>query len=221
MKAILAAGLLGLIAGLWTWTLPGDPARRAEPAAAQMLLIDNGFHVDVALPRAVLEARAGPLAEAVAALGPGDWVLVGWGDARFYVDQSPISDRLPDGARAFFRPGNASVLMLDPHPGDPTARLAPERVRRVPVGPRALEAVRSRIEGTLEAPTRLVAARPGDDARFYGARGHFWILNLCNSWAARTLNAAGVPVRPLRSVLSAEVLAAVDRAELDTRPSGA
>jgi hypothetical protein len=79
------------------------------------------------------------------------------------------------------------------------------------------------IEGTLaleDERARLAAARPGDDARFLAARGQFWILNLCNSWAARTLNAAGLPVRPLRSVVSPEVLAAVDRAKLDTRAPG-
>lgn len=220
MRALLAAGLLGLVAALWTWTLPGDPGLRAEPPVARVIVLDNGFHTDLAVPRAALAAGDGPLAKAVAELAPGDWVLVGWGDARFYVDQARIQDRLPDGARAFFMPGNAAVLMLDPYQGAPGRGMAPSHRREVAVGPAGLAALRRRLEATLEttdgAP-RLVAARPGDDARFYAARGHFWILNLCNTWAARTLNAAGVPVRPLRSVLSAEVLAAVDRAALDTR----
>lgn len=223
MRAILAAGLLGLIAALWTWTLPGDPTLTDDPDGVPVRVLDNGFHIDLAVPRAALEARPGPLAEAVRALGPGDWVLIGWGDAVFYVDQSPIEGRLLDGARAFFRPGNASVLMLDPHAGDPAAGLAPARRRTLRLLPASFERMAARIEGTLaleDGRARLAAARPGDDARFHAARGHFWILNLCNSWAARTLNAAGLPVRPLRSVVSPEVLAAVDRAKLDTRTPG-
>jgi len=223
VRAILAAGLLGLIAALWTWTLPGDPALADDPDGVPVRVLDNGFHIDLAVPRGALETRPGPLAEAVRALGPGDWVLIGWGDAVFYVDQSPIEGRLLDGARAFFRPGNASVLMLDPHAGDPAARLAPARRRTLRLPPGAFERLAARIEGTLaleNGRARLAAARPGDDARFHAARGQFWILNLCNSWAARTLNAAGLPVRPLRSVVSPEVLAAVDRAKLDTRTPG-
>lgn len=221
---LIAAALIGVVAALWTWTLPGRSASSGEGAAAEALILNNGFHTDLAVPRAALEARPGPLAETVRALPQGDWVLIGWGDARFYVDQSPIEDRLLDGARAFFRPGNASVLMLDPHVGDPRARAAPGRVRALPLTARDLDALAARIEGSLDlgggAP-RLAAARPGDDARFYAARGRFWILNLCNNWTARTLNAAGLPVRPLRSVTAGEVMAAIDRArpdaaELDT-----
>jgi uncharacterized protein (TIGR02117 family) len=221
---LIAAALIGVVAALWTWTLPGRSASSEEAAAAEALILNNGFHTDLAVPRAALEARPGPLAETVRALPQGDWVLIGWGDARFYVDQSPIEDRLLDGARAFFRPGNASVLMLDPHVGDPRARAAPDRVRALPLTARDLDALAARIEGSLDlgggAP-RLAVARPGDDARFYAARGRFWILNLCNNWTARTLNAAGLPVRPLRSVTAGEVMAAIDRArpdaaELDT-----
>ena len=90
----------GLALALWTWTRPGDPALypATEPAGAvEVHILDNGFHTDLALPRAALAARPGPLAEAVRSIPPGEWVLVGWGDAKFYVDQSPIGDRLPDG----------------------------------------------------------------------------------------------------------------------------
>jgi uncharacterized protein (TIGR02117 family) len=223
VRAILAAGLLGLIAALWTWTLPGDPDLRDDPQGVPVLVLDNGFHTDLAIPRAALEARPGPLAEAVRAVGPGDWILIGWGDAVFYVDQSPIEGRLLDGVRAFFRPGNASVLMLDPFAGDPAARLPPARRRTLRLPPAAFERLAARVEATLaldRGRPRLATARPGDDARFYAAHGRFWILNLCNTWAARTLNAAGLPVRPLRAVVSPEVLAAVDRAKLDTRTAG-
>ena len=56
------------------------------------------------------------------------------------------------------------------------------------------------------------ASRPGDDARFFAGHEHFWIGHLCNHWSARVLNAAGLPVRPLRAVTSAEVMRTVGEA---------
>lgn len=219
--AFLIAALLGLTAGLWTSTSAPPPLTAAgRGAPIDIYLLDNGFHTDMAMPRAALEARGGPLAEAVRGLPPGDWILVGWGDARFYVDQSPIQGRLLDGARAFFRPGgNPSVLMLDPEPLHPLRRF-PAEGRVVLTLPAArFEAMAARIEASLaltpDGRARLVEARPGDEARFFASRETFWIGHLCNHWTAQVLNDGGVAVRPFRSLTSGEVMRAADAATLD------
>ena len=223
LGALIAAALVGGLAALWTWTLPGDEHWAAAPGepGVELDLLDNGFHTDLAVPRASLEARPGPLAEAVRALPPGDWILIGWGDANFYVDQSPMTDRLPDGARAFFRPGNASVIMLDPAQRDPSQLFAEDGRRSFRLTREAFEAMAAHIETSLDLSTgapRIAAARAGDDARFFASREHFSISHLCNHWTAGVLNAAGLPVRPFRSIVSSELIAAIDRAELD-RPA--
>ena len=77
------------------------------------------------------------------------------------------------------------------------------------------------IEASLDLSTgapRIAAARVGDDARFFVSREHFSISHLCNHWTAGVLNAAGLPVRPFRSIVSSELISAIDRAELD-RPA--
>ena len=219
---ILAAALVGFAGALWTWTAPGDLALwRAAPGtpAVELHLLDNGFHTDLAVPRAALESRPGPLAEAVRALPAGDWILIGWGDAKFYVDQSPMEGRLPDGLRAFFRPGNASVIMLDPARRDPRALFAGDGRRSFRLTPAGFEALAAHVEASLDLSSggpRIAAARAGDDARFFASRETFSISHLCNHWTAGVLNAAGLPVRPFRSIVSSELLAAIDRAELDT-----
>lgn len=221
---LILFAIAGWAAAVWTTALPGDP--RLFPArgeAVEVLLLDNGFHTDLAVPRARLEARGGPLAEAVRALPPGDWILIGWGDARFYVDQSPIGQRLPDGARAFFRPGNASVVMIDPVQDDPRVLVPPPDRRTLPLSPEGFERLAAHVEASLaleDGRATVAAARTGDDARFLASRETFSILHLCNHWSAATLNAAGVPVRPFRAITSAEVMAAVDRAQLDTTARG-
>lgn len=214
----LWAGALGLVAALWTWTLPGDPSRFAAtgPGGVEVHILNNGFHTDLAVPRARLEAGGGPLAEASRSLGTGDWVLIGWGDAKFFVDESPMEGRLLDGARAFFMPGNASVVMLDPEAGDPARRFTPDSRRTLRLSQTGFDAMRSRVEASLELEAgrpRLTTARPGAGARFFASHETFWIGYICNSWMARVLNAAGLPVRPMRAVTSGEIVATIDRAK--------
>lgn len=217
VRGVLFGAAIGLIAALWTLTWPGDerlfpPAPDGEGVVVHLL--DNGFHTDLAVPRAALLEGGGPLAEATQALAPGDWVLVGWGDAIFYVDQSPISDRLPDGARAFFRPGNASVVMLDPEQDDPALR--PEKGRQtLRLSSAGMAALRGRLASSLrlhdDRPV-LATMRAGGDARFYESRETFWVGHLCNHWTGELLNAAGLPIRPFRSITSGELMRAARRA---------
>lgn len=225
MRGLLLAVLIGAVAALLTWTKPGDATPTGAPDTVVVQVLDNGFHTDLAVPREALVRRGGPLARAVAGLAPGDWILIGWGDAKFYVDQSPISDRLADGARAFLHPRNRSVLMLDPQSVDPRLTYG-EDSATLTLTRAQFDRLAARVEASLDlsdgAP-RIAAARPGDDARFFASRETFSILRLCNHWTASVLNAGGVPIRPVRSITSAEVLRSVRAAEqerkLDMRPS--
>lgn len=221
VAGIAAAGLLGLVAALWTWTRPGDPALfpARAPGGVTVHILNNGFHTDLAVPRAALEAAGGPLADASRSLGPGDWVLIGWGDASFFVDTRPMEGRVADGLRAFFRPGNASVVMLDPETGDPSRRFPPGRRRTLTLSPEGFAGLRGRVQQSLSREggrPHLSTARAGAGAHFFASREHFWIGYLCNSWTARVLNAAGLAVRPMRAVTAGEIVATIDRAQLDT-----
>ena len=141
------------------------------------------------------------------------------------MDRSPIADRLPDGARAFLRPGNPSVVMLDPVTADPRLSYG-EDSAALTLTQAQFDRLAARVEASLDlsdgAP-RIVTARPGDDARFFASRETFSILHLCNHWTADVLNAGGVPVRPVQSITSAEVMRSVRAAErerkLDMSPS--
>ena len=225
MRGLLLAALIGAVAALLTWTKPGDATPTGAPDTVVVQVLDNGFHTDLAVPREALVRRGGPLARAVAGLAPGDWILIGWGDARFYVDRSPIADRLPDGARAFLRPGNPSVVMLDPVTADPRISYG-EDSAALTLTQAQFDRLAARVEASLDlsngAP-RIATARPGDDARFFVSRETFSILHLCNHWTASVLNAGGVPVRPVQSITSAEVMRSVRAAErerkLDRSPS--
>jgi len=199
------------LASLGSCTRPGDPA--LDPSLSQddvtIWVVDNGFHTDLILPRTLLDEGDGPLALAVQSLGPGDWIAVGWGDARFYTDARPISERLPDGARAFFWPGNPSVVLLDPVDGGPVSAPPASSVHAVNLSKEGFGALRGRLESSLRIRGGRAAPGPESqvgDGRFFESTETFWVGHLCNHWAAELLHAGGLPIRPFRTFFSAEIV---------------
>lgn len=220
----IATALALLLAGMGSWTRPPDPdlVRADGTEGVEIWVLDNGFHTDLAVPRAALEARAGPLGDAVRALPSSDWVLVGWGDARFYVDTRPIGSRLPDGARAFFRPGNPSVVMLDPSDANPATAYAPGVAHPIHLSRRGFSGLTDRLEASLAIRDGSVVAGPPAerrDARFFHSVETFWIGHLCNHWAGELLHAGGLPLRPVRSIVSAEIVRMAQRSQDTGRPA--
>jgi len=220
---ILIAGLAGLVLGLVSWSESGPNLLRGGPEAVPVRVDSNGFHTDLVMERAPLIARGGPLADLVADLGPGEAVRVGWGDARFYVDQSPITSRLPDGVRALLAPDNPSVVMLSPLDRLTPVR-NPDRQVELRLSPKAFDALAARIETSLDLPggrPRLSATGPDGRTRFYASTETFWIGRMCNRWTAEVLEAAGLTVHPGRTVVAGAVLvdaraaAALDTARAD------
>jgi hypothetical protein len=205
-----------VLAGLGSWTRAPDPALAAQGSngAVDVWILDNGFHTDLALPRARVEAGDDPLARAVRALPPGDWILIGWGDALFYVETAPISGRLADGVRAFFRPGNASVVMLDPSGADPETDYEPGVAHRVQLSERGLRALERRLEASLRVADGDLVRGPASqvgDGRFFESVETFWIGHLCNHWTGELLHAGGLPLRPVRSIVSSEIVRMAQR----------
>ncbi len=206
---ILIAGLTGAILGLGSWVEAGPDLPRRDGGLVPVRVDSNGFHTDLVMDRAPLMARGGPLAERVADLGPGEAVRIGWGDARFYVDQSPILSRLPDGVRALVAPGNRSVVMLSPIDRLTPVR-DPERQVHLRLSPVAFEALAARIEASLDlagGAARLSATGPDGRTRFYASTETFWIGRMCNRWTAEVLQSAGLTVHPGRTLVAGAVLA--------------
>lgn len=90
-----------------------------------------------------------------------------------------------------------------------------------------MAALRRRVQASLvtDAAGRpvLATARSGDDARFFESRETFWVGHLCNHWTADLLSAAGLPIRPWRTLTSGEVMRTAargqtDAAKLDLKP---
>jgi uncharacterized protein (TIGR02117 family) len=167
------------------------PRGHEPPAAATELVhvVSNGWHTGVVVSGTVL---------ASARLAPDGhrYVEVGWGDRDAYlVDR--ITPRL--ALRAAFA-SRGSVLLITGF-DEPIA----ERYRGIDavelrVSSEGLAALARFIESSVvrDDVGRSVPLEAGwtPSSAFYLARGHFHLLNTCNAWTARALQAAGLPLRP-------------------------
>jgi uncharacterized protein (TIGR02117 family) len=185
----------------------GDPALYpARPGQGVLVyLVDNGWHSDIAVPTATIEARGDALASAARQTSSAPWMLIGWGDARFYEASTSALSRIPDGLRALAG-GRPTVVHLE------GAFNAPDRtwgrgVRRIMLSPAGLAALLSRADRSLAlrpdgAPVMAPIHRVADEA-FFASRESFSLAHLCNHWTAQLLNAAGLPVTPVLDSLPA------------------
>ncbi len=110
---------LVLIAVVVLTARPGNPDLFPRPAGEQgvdILLVNNGYHSGLVLPRASIasiasEQKQGALALVAGRFAAYDWVEVGWGEARFYREVPTIDQlnwRL--ALSALFGSNNEAVL---------------------------------------------------------------------------------------------------------------
>jgi uncharacterized protein (TIGR02117 family) len=191
-------------------------ARPAKPAlyppkagdAQAIFLVDNGFHSDLVIPRAAIVAHGGPIAAAAARTGGDPWVMVGWGDARFYEATSPWEGRWLDGLRAGVG-GRPTVVHLEGVWGRPDL-VWKSRLHRIALSSAGLAALLARADrafalGPDGAPQFVPEPRDPNEA-FFRSGEAFSLLHLCNQWTAELLNAAGLPTTPALDTLPAGLL---------------
>jgi len=187
---------------------PGDPALW-PPKGSDVVpayLVDNGFHTDVAVQRDAIIAAGGPLAVAAARASGRPWIMIGWGDARFYEATTPWQDRLPDGLRALLG-GRPTTVHLEGVWGRPDV-VWRTGVRRLPLSSAGMRALLSRARAALRvnssgAPQVLDVPGKEPDEAFFASREGFSLFHLCNHFTADLLSAAGLPVTPVLDTLPA------------------
>ncbi len=206
--------VLGFAALVALTARPGDPSLypvSAGDPGVQVLLVNNGYHSGLVLPRAQVAAFASErqqrrLAAMARRFAAYEWIEVGWGEARFYREV-PTVDRLNWrlALSALFGSDNESVLHAVGLWDEPHAVF--RQAERVPLRISTEGAVRllARLDETFAPdpsgePEELGPGLYGPSL-FYRARGRFNILNVCNHWIAGLLDAAGVPTAPVLATL--------------------
>jgi uncharacterized protein (TIGR02117 family) len=193
-------GLTALIRALpclWLVACAGvaDHAPRSPGTAVgePVYVVSNGWHTVIVLEAETLPTGRWP--QRVAFDGRR-YLEVGWGDR----DAFP-SDRMTLGLTlkaAFASRGSALRVAAFDEPI--LERFRGIDVVELRVSASALSGLAEFIEAShaADADGQPIRLKDGatESATFYLARGRFHVLNTCNSWTARALQAAGFPVRP-------------------------
>jgi uncharacterized protein (TIGR02117 family) len=164
----------------------------AEPVAAQIAVIDRGWHTEIGLPA---EFATGRLNE-VAARFPGvRWLTIGFGD-RAYL-QSPQRG-LPAMLKALM-PG-PGLLLVTAIRTAPEAAFGADNVVRLSVSRPGMQGLQRFLDVAFAAAPDgaplLVGPGPYAGSQFYVAAATYSLAHTCNTWVAEALDAAGLDVAP-------------------------
>jgi uncharacterized protein (TIGR02117 family) len=212
MRTVLLACLLLLVAACTSGSAP-PPAGAA--ADQRLWVTSNDWHTRIVVAAADLPAD---MLREREDLAPAGWLAIGWGDHAYY----PMPDPPPRLAvQAALLPSD-SVLHLIPMAAPPRSFEGFEVLEIAVSGP-GLRAMLAAIDAEVDrqgAPRAPIAA-PGlyPESLFYPATGTFHIFNTCNTWVARQLQTAGLPIRATL-VITAEDLMSQLRPLAETAVAG-
>lgn len=218
LGVVLLLALVTLAGAALVTARPSDPALwppRRDTSTIEAVVLSNGYHAGIVLPRAAVAERAGErgyaaliaVTQRFAAYG---WIEFGWGDREFYRSVPTPGDlSLGLALRALFLPGNATVLHVVGLDQDPARVFAGEFVR-VPLSRDGFDRMLAQLDATFVPPRAGALPDLGrglyGPSLFYPARGTFSILHVCNHWVDDLLGAAGLPTAPVLATLPAGLM---------------
>jgi uncharacterized protein (TIGR02117 family) len=191
------------------------PPKPGEPVV-EVFIVSHGYHAGILLPRAQLAelaSRSGlsGLGTILARFADYPRLEIGWGDEGFYREvPTPGSLTVGLALRALFLPGNPSVLHVVGVKPHPRAMFTRADVVPIALSPTGFERMAARLDATVavDAQGRPEDLGPGlyGPSLFFRANGAFNLLNVCNHWLARLLDAAGLPTAPVLATLPSGLL---------------
>lgn len=187
--------LLGslLILPLSSFIRTGNSSYRSQlvenPVSAQIYLINNGWHQEIALP--LRDCAEKDLL--VGSEDKGPYLLIGWGDREFFLNTPYLRMlTLKKTVWALFFPSE-SVLKVSFLKGTP--RVVPG-VTRIPVTEEMLCRLYELAAEEKASPDPLSSelSHPAyGEALFFMGKSYYSILFTCNNWSGRVLKKGGIP----------------------------
>ncbi len=179
-----------------------------------MFVSRRGWHIDVGFAADEL----GELQSVRDELPSARFISFGFGD-RYYLLHRNAS--FP-GVFAALWPGRGLVLITALQDA-PQRAFGAKNVAAVRISAAQARALQQFIRASLQTPAQKVADGPYPDAAFLASTVSYSAINTCNTWAAKALAAAGLPVSSRGVVFAGQLwrqvqrIAAVQNAELTGR----
>ncbi len=197
---VLAAGCLGPVASLYP---PGLDAP-TEP----VWVVDHGWHTGLVMERSAIPAGLLPEQDDFPI---ARYLEVGWGDADFYQAREPDIWAALRAAVA----SRASVVHVVGLPARPEEIFAGGDVVQIRLSRPGFEALARFVDDAFGREGRPRAPMLGGGlygtSAFYPARPRYHLLHTCNTWIARALRAAGVPITPVYAMTAGNLMWQVRR----------
>jgi len=198
--------LPGLVIAAWlaAGTLVAVPSSLyAGEAAHTIYVVSNGWHTGIALAREELPPGRVP---EVADFPESPYFEFGWGDREYYPTPQPSLAMALDAAML---PSPAVMHLVGLH-WPPQQSFPKAEVLAVVLSAAQLDHMTAAIAASFDRPAggRAAAVAPGlyANSRFYPAHGRFHLFNTCNSWSARILAEAGLPLSGSRVIRAEDLM---------------
>jgi uncharacterized protein (TIGR02117 family) len=231
LRRLIAAALFVVavfVMGALVTRQPGNPdlfPPKPGEAGVTVYVVAYAYHSGLALPIPEL-TKAGEDLSRGEVVGIAErfkgfrFVEIGWGDEAFYRLVPTISElEIGEAMRALFHRDNPSVLHVVGLSRSPPEMLQGASILPITLSRKGFDRLVSRLGDSIALedghPVELGRGLYGPSL-FYRARGTFSILNVCNHWVARELNAAGLSILPIVDTIPAGLLLDLG---WDTRPN--
>jgi len=213
---MLRAAILILIACLPLVACTGARIAADSERSQVVYVVRRGWHSGVALAAVDWQQRDSPLLSTFAA---ARYLEFGWGDADFYqADKATASV----GISAVLWP-SATVMEVVPLQAAPPPGTGDFETVAVHVTNAELKAIVSSLEASFVQPisaTGKTYRTAGGEARFFHARGKFYLFRMCNRWTAELLQRAGCAVSPRLTMTAGQVIKAAKKCDAESAGAG-
>lgn len=186
--------LLLILGGHLGCVTPGPPlyplASQEEPRS--MYVVRHDWHTGVVVKVADIAPDLWP---DVADFPEANYLALGWGDRDFYrAVQAGVGTLVRAAVNS-----PASVLLVIGIVHDVPGYFPHADILEIPLSQRAVDALARFVQatykrGTAGQPLPLGPGRNHRRSMFYLAEGNYSLFNTCNSWTAKALQAAGLPI---------------------------
>lgn len=168
------------------------PAIADETPAHTIYLINYAWHTGLVLARTDLPAGKFPELED---FPEAKYVEFGWGDREYYPAQDPSVGK---ALLAGLVPTSSVVKMIG-WSGPPSVVMPATEAHALPVSDSGMQHLLQELDAVFDRPpdaarAEAVHVSTSGRMRFYPAHGRFHLFNTCNTWTARMLVTAGLPI---------------------------